>query len=216
MIKRIKPYHLTALLLCCLMSCSSERQFYGTTTGAMVGGMFGSTIGGIMGGWRGSDAGTLVGMVVGGAVGNAVTASKEERPYHQKERAYSDERYSAPSNVSSYKLDAIEIENIRFIDENRNQRLNTKERAKLVFNIYNRGNNRVYNISPIITTDQKKRIILSPSAIVGSLAPGQGIRYTADIYVRSKLRTNEVVFRIELTDGTERVQRRVFGIPAGD
>lgn len=213
-------YRIFLIALLGLSSCESSRQFEGTVAGSMVGGMFGSSIGGLKGGWRGSDAGTALGMLIGGAVGNVATAPRagsEAKRNTAGDDTYQDDgetyRPSGYGATAGTPLDQVVIEDLRFIDSNRNRRLDADERGKFIFHIYNRGSETVYNVAPCITSEQGKRIILSPSAIVSSLAPGKGVRYTADVYATRRVRSGETVFRIDLTDGRYTVRRREFALP---
>lgn len=214
----MKVFSYMLMVLCALVpvSCTTERQFHGTVAGSMVGGMFGSSIGGLMGGWRGSDAGTVAGMLIGGAVGSAVTdprtRSNVDEPYEQRS---DDVGRKSRYEYLETPLDDVVIEELRFIDTNHNRRLDAEERCKFIFHLYNRGDRTVYDVTPLVTSDAGKRIIFSPPAIVSHLEPGQGVRYTIDVYGRSRLRRGQTTFRIDLSDGQHRINKRVFSLPTG-
>ena len=198
----------TSLLM---SSCQSMSQFYGATTGASLGGMFGSAIGGIADGPRGSDLGTVVGMAVGGMIGAAATAPKTDDGNYRSSDYYYDydmDDYRQNNAYSPYAN--IEIEELRFVDENNNRALDADEHAKLVFIMRNTGRDYIYDIAPVITVSGTKQIYLSPTAIVKELAPGKAVRYQSEIVATKKLKNGVADFSIGLTDGDKLYTLRSF------
>ena len=189
------------------LGCTSENQFNKVFAGSMLGGVFGSSIGGLMEGPRGSDAGNIIGMVVGGTVGAAV-ANQQNKEYTYPENSDVNlyNRHvgseSTPSYLNRAKI-AIEneyknlnVENLRFSDNNNNHKIDAGEHCKIIFELHNYGANTLYDIAPIIGVKGSKRIIISPTAIIASIGPNQGVRYTAEIYGRPNLRTGSVEFSL--------------------
>ena len=198
----------TSLLL---SSCQSFHQFYGVTTGASLGGMFGSAIGGIVDGPRGSDMGTVVGMAVGGMIGAAATAPKtDDGNYRSSDYYYEYERDDYRQNNAYSPFANIEIEELRFVDENNNRALDADEHAKLVFIMRNTGRDYVYDIAPVITVSGTKQIYLSPTAIVKELAPGKAVRYQSEIIATKKLKDGTADFSIGFSDGDKLYTLRSF------
>ncbi len=198
----------TSLLM---SSCQSMSQFYGATTGASLGGMFGSAIGGIADGPRGSDLGTVVGMAIGGMIGAAATAPKTDDGNYRSSDYYYDydmDDYRQNNAYSPYAN--IEIEELRFVDENNNRALDADEHAKLVFIMRNTGRDYIYDIAPVITVSGTKQIYLSPTAIVKELAPGKAVRYQSEIVATKKLKNGMADFSIGLTDGDKLYTLRSF------
>ena len=194
-----------------LSSCQSMSQFYGATTGASIGGMFGSAIGGMADGPRGSDLGTVVGMAVGGIIGAAATAPKTDGGNYRSSDYYYDygvDDYRQNNAYSPYAN--IEIENLRFVDENNSNTLDAEEHAKLVFIIRNTGRDYVYDIAPVITVSGTKEIYLSPTAIVKELAPGKAVRYQSEVIATRKLKNGTVDFSIGFSDGDKLYTLRSF------
>ena len=117
-----------------LSSCQSMNQFYGAATGASLGGLFGSAIGGMADGPRGHDMGTVVGMAIGGIIGAAATAPKTDDGNYRSSDYYYDygtDDYRENNYYSPFAN--IEIEELRFVDENNNRALDAGEHARLVF-----------------------------------------------------------------------------------
>ena len=198
----------TALLM---SSCQSMNQFYGAATGASIGGMFGSAIGGVADGPRGHDLGRVVGMAVGGIIGAAATAPKTDDGNYRSSDYYYDydmDDYRQNNAYSPYAN--IEIEELRFVDENDNRALDAGEHAKLVFIMRNTGRDYVYDIAPVITVSGTKQIYLSPTAIVKELAPGKAVRYQSEIIATRKLKNGSVDFSIGFSDGDRLYIQRSF------
>ena len=187
------------------------NQFYGTATGASLGGLFGSAIGGIADGPRGHDMGTVVGMAIGGIIGAAATAPKTDDGNYRSSDYYYDygtDDYRENNYYSPFA--SIEIEELRFVDENNNRALDAGEHAKLVFIIRNMGRDYVYDIAPVITVSGTKEIYLSPTAIVKELGPGKAVRYQSEIVATKKLKNGNADFSIGLSDGDKLYTLRSF------
>lgn len=201
---------LLALVLL-LSSCQSMGQFYGTATGASIGGIFGSAIGGMADGPRGHDLGTVVGMAVGGIIGAAATAPKTDDGNYRSSDYYYDYGVDDYRQNNSYSpFVNIEIEELRFVDENNNRALDANEHAKLVFIMRNTGRDYVYDIAPVITVSGTKEIYLSPTAIVKELGPGKAVRYQSEVIATKKLKNGTADFSIGLSDGDKLYTMRSF------
>ena len=200
-------------------SCTSGEQFHGVMAGGMLGGVFGSSIGGLLEGPRGSHAGNIVGTVIGGAVGAAATAPKTQRKGSSRNDDDGIDSYNRRSKTQSasearsikQEYSDLQIENLRFIDDNNNRIIDAGESCKIEFEIHNKGNATIHNIAPVITANDKN-IIISPTAIVTSIAPGRGVRYAAEVYGRPKLRTGEADFRLGFAKGDLIYTVRTFQI----
>ncbi len=187
------------------------NQFYGTATGASLGGLFGSAIGGMADGPRGHDMGTVVGMAIGGIIGAAATAPKTDDGNYRSSDYYYDygtDDYRENNYYSPFAN--IEIEELRFVDENNNRALDAGEHARLVFIIRNMGRDYVYDIAPVITVSGTKEIYLSPTAIVKELGPGKAVRYQSEIVATKKLKNGNADFSIGLSDGDKLYTLRSF------
>lgn len=198
----------TALMM---TSCQSMNQFYGAATGASIGGMFGSAIGGVADGPRGHDLGRVVGMAVGGIIGAAATAPKTDDGNYRSSDYYYDydmDDYRQNNAYSPYAN--IEIEELRFVDENDNRALDAGEHARLVFIMRNTGRDYVYDIAPVITVSGTKQIYLSPTAIVKELAPGKAVRYQSEVIATRKLKNGTADFSIGFSDGDRLYTQRSF------
>lgn len=208
-----KHFSLFFALLFLLSSCTSYDAWHRTTTGMSLGALFGSTVGGIIGGADGADAGMLIGGAMGGAVGAAsAKAAEEQRLDHYEDRktaAYGDRRY--PNGDVRYgrygdddyaPFSSLEINRLVFADANGNHVLEPGERAYISFEIHNRSNQMLRNVAPIVMCNYK-RVHVSPTAIIGDLLPGQGMRYRAAVVAQTNVRDRNVRFDIAFPDADE-------------
>lgn len=204
--KKLSVFLLGAALL--LSGCESSQQLGGMYMGGMLGSVFGSSIGGLMGGPRGADAGAALGMIIGGATGAAVTAPKEEKgskdydatdEYNRRPHRAGRSTAAAPAVPDGYR--DLQIDNLRFVDHNNNRAIDAGERAKLVFEIRNAGPSTVNNVTPVVNVEGTKKVMVSPTAIVASIAPGRSVRYTAELYGKNNLRNGMADFTISFAYG---------------
>ena len=206
-----------------LYGCT-DRQLAGTVAGTSIGGGFGSSIGGLMGGPRGSDAGTAIGMLVGGVIGNAATSTtgKSEEQYDRNDRnryerkrdRYEQNRQSSRQTAPQpERIQGLSVENIRFIDGNRNQCLDAGEKASILFEIHNRGNVTLYDIAPSLSCDNPKHISISPTAIISNLRSGGGVTYTAAIMASPRLKSGYATFELAFSTAGGTVVYKTFSIP---
>jgi len=219
--KHILPIALLSSALL-LSGCTSYNQFGATATGASLGGLFGSAIGGIIGGPHGHDVGAVVGVVAGAATGAAASNSIENNrtktyrnssartsSYDNDEVEYSRSRtYStgAHSNWSN-----IDIRNIQYSDPNDNHVLEAGESANISFEIYNTGSEALYDVAPQITCSTKQ-VQISPTAIVSTIEPGQGVRYRAAVVGGKRLKDGEAAFQVSFGSGSRKVTASNFRI----
>lgn len=102
----------------------------------------------------------------------------------------------------------IEIANPRFVDANKDGYLNRNEDAKVTFEIYNRGEQTLFNVIPsVIETSGNKHIRITPSIIVESLAPGRGIVYTAFVHADKKLDDGTAKFALAVLQGKKSISK---------
>lgn len=196
----------------------TDRQMAGTLTGTSLGGVFGSSIGGLMGGPRGSDLGTAIGMVAGGVIGNTVAGATERQTCDdsrsEDKARRRGEGSGEPAATPPGRIEGLSVENIRFVDDGRDQCLNGGERAEILFEIHNTGASPLRDIAPVLTCSEPKRIAISPTAIVGSLEPGEGVTYTAAMAVSPRIKDGYVTFDLAFQCGSRTVSYKTFQIPS--
>ncbi len=149
------------------------------------------------------------------------TNSGDDRIYEYNDDAYNGQ-YSAtkPQNVSpseitnddnntnyGYNLNpTIEIKNARFVDNNRDGKLNSGEECKIIFEVRNNSSETLYDVQPtVMETTGNKHIYISPSIHVESIAAGKGIRYTAMVKADSRLKDGTANFLIAVAQGNNRI-----------
>lgn len=204
---------LIVMLLSALMltSCYTTRMGgspAAVSAGASIGGVLGSIVGDRAGGYGGSQFGALLGTVAGAAIGNAVTTPPKEKVYRETEET------NVPSG-SYNAVSGLQITNIRFIDDNRNQAIDAGESCKIIFEIVNAGDVAAYNIVPVVEeTSGIKHLQISPSAQVAYMDKDDRIRYTAVINAGKRLKSGEAVFRVYTSESNGAVSDiHEFSIP---
>lgn len=196
-----------------LVSCATNRNSGGRpsagamATGAMIGGSVGNLIGGNVGynnrGWRGANRGSAIGSVVGtiagAAIGAAVSSSQNQnRPSGQYVDNTSNRQNAAQRQTS---ITGLRIKNVRFIDQSRTQSVNANETSELIFDIVNESDRTAYGVVPIVEEiTGNKQISISPSTMISQIKPGEGMRYTANIYAGNKLKDGQITISIVITD----------------
>lgn len=238
----MKSYPIKALALLLLLSSTSTscsyREYSAITSGSSLGAIFGSSIGGLIGGPRGSDKGTLAGMVIGAAAGAAVVNQSKQKAERQARSADADADYDnayaaqrgngadvqygtyntpSPANRMAAHSDLcfLEVTHVHFLDSNNNQCLDPDESAFIEFDLYNRADHTLYNVTPLITCTNK-RVLVSPAATVASIASGRGIRYKAAIRAPHRLRAGNLGFTVSFGAGKSRITARQFTIQTAD
>lgn len=182
--------------------------------GAQAGGMVGSIIGSSSDSFTGWAIGNVVGTIAGAAIGNAISTPHESQ---QQDNSYpqpaTDTDNTSNQEHSIYK-DAtpflpVTIQNIRFVDENNDHIIQAGEFCKLIFELYNSGDQVLYNIYPNITVSNPK-VGVSKPVLIEKLKPDQRIRYTASVYGYKDLRNGQVSFAITVCqqNGNTGDQRR--------
>ena len=102
----------------------------------------------------------------------------------------------------------IEIANPRFVDANKDGYLSRGEDAKVTFEVYNRGKQTLFNVIPsVIETSHNRHIRITPSIIVESLQPGQGIVYTAFVKADKKLGDGNAKFALAVLQGKKSISK---------
>lgn len=206
--KKVIVMLLSALML---TSCYTTRMGgspAAVSAGASIGGVLGSVVGDRAGGYGGSQFGALLGTVAGAAIGNAVTTPPKEKVYRETEET------NVPSG-SYNAVSGLQITNIRFIDDNRNQAIDAGESCKIIFEIVNAGDVAAYNIVPVVEeTSGMKHLQISPSAQVAYMNKDDRIRYTAVINAGKRLKSGEAVFRVYTSESNGAVSDiHEFSIP---
>ena len=100
----------------------------------------------------------------------------------------------------------LTVKNARLVDDNLDNAISAGEISKMIFEVYNDGDNTVYDIVPVVEeTTGNKYIHISPSVHVERLAPGKGIRYTAMVQSNSKLKDGVATFNIYVLQGGRKI-----------
>ena len=92
---------------------------------------------------------------------------------------------------------AIEVRNVRIVDQREQGAIHAGEQCKVVFEIMNRSDHTLYDVLPMVNelTDNK-HLHISPNLHIESIAPGTGVRYTATILADKRLKDGQAVLRV--------------------
>lgn len=181
----------------------------GNQVGGAIGGLIGENSRGGRGAFRGSAIGSILGTIAGAAIGNAVSQPREER--YQEAEIIPEQSTAETIRYNSQ----VKIKQIRFIDDNRNQQINSNEECKIIFEIINDSDRPLRNVIPVVEEiSGMKRIYISSSIMIEYIAPHDGIKYTAHISTGKKLKTGSALFHVGVVDeyGTE-LNWQEFEIP---
>lgn len=108
------------------------------------------------------------------------------------------------SQLAATDADRLEIRNVRFADDSGDGKLQAGEEGRLSFEIYNHSQHTALAIVPTVEeADANKYIYISPSILVESIAPGQGIRYTAAVKADRRIKDGTARLMVSaMKDGT--------------
>ena len=109
----------------------------------------------------------------------------------------------------------IEIKNARFIDDNQDGKIERGEMSKVIFEIYNRGQQLLYDIVPtVVEASGNRHIFISPNMHVEKLLPGTGIRYTALVKADNRLKNGTAKICVSVVQGGKSISKvSEFNIP---
>ena len=110
---------------------------------------------------------------------------------------------------------SIEIKNARFLDDNQDGKIERGEMSKVIFEIFNRSKETLYDIVPtVVEASGNKHILISPSMHVEKLAPGQGIRYTALVLGDNRIKDGSAKICVSVVQGGKSISKiSEFNIP---
>lgn len=102
----------------------------------------------------------------------------------------------------------IVIENARFVDDNRDNVINRGELGKVIFEVYNRGTETVYDVQPmVVEATGNSHIAISPGVHIEKIEPGCGVRYTAMVQADNRLKNGQVKICLSVLQGGNAVSK---------
>jgi uncharacterized membrane protein len=102
------------------------------------------------------------------------------------------------------------------VESRRDGVLTRGEECTVMFEIMNNSDRTVYDVRPIVEdVTGNKHVKISPNLRVESIAPHQGVRYTATILADKKLKDGEIMVLVGVAQGRQEVtsQTRQFTVP---
>ena len=104
----------------------------------------------------------------------------------------------------------LEVRGARFVDDNQDRCLNPGELCKVIFEVYNRSGEAVYDVQPmVVETTGNKHVSISNTIHVERLLPGKGVRYTAMVKAGKRLKAGRLTFRVYAVKGNHDVVSNV-------
>ena len=108
--------------------------------------------------------------------------------------------------LSKARKPAIELRNALISDASGDGVLVRGEECTVMFEIMNNTSQPLYDVCPFVEdATANKHIKVSPNLRVESIAPHQGIRYTASIRADKKLKEGQIVVRVGVSQGQQGV-----------
>lgn len=102
----------------------------------------------------------------------------------------------------------IEIRNARIVDDNQDRVISRGELCKVIFEVYNTGQQPLYDIQPsVVEATGNKQIFISPGMHVERLMPGAGIRYTAMLKAGPRLGDGSVKICLSVLQGNDAISK---------
>ncbi len=123
---------------------------------------------------------------------------------------------NAPASMRIANAPALEIRNARILEAQRDGVLTRGEECRVVFEILNNSDHPVFNVNPFVEDATGNRHVkISQNLNIESIAPHQGVRYTASILADNRLKDGEIVVRLGVAQGRREVtsQTRLFNVP---
>ncbi len=97
---------------------------------------------------------------------------------------------------------AIELRNAVFYDSNHDGVITRGEECRVHFEVMNNTSSPIYDLYPIVKeVTENRHVKVSPNLRVESIAPHQGIRYTATIAADKRLKDGEIIIRVSVAQG---------------
>ena len=116
------------------------------------------------------------------------TAKLPETPSAEKTVSVSDLQRIRP---------AIEVRNVRIIEQREEGVIHAGEQCKVVFEIMNRSHYTLHDVMPMVNElTGNKHLHISPNLHIESIAPGTGVRYTATVQADKRLKDGQAVLRV--------------------
>lgn len=112
-------------------------------------------------------------------------------------------------------MPAIEIRNARIVDQNQNRVLNRNEVCKIIFEIYNRGHEPLFDVQPsVVEVTGNRHIYISSNMHIERINPGRGVRYTAMLKADNRLKNGVARICISVLQGNRAISKVCeFNIP---
>lgn len=143
------------------------------------------------------------------------TNSGDDRIYDYNDAGYNSnysvsKPYSTETDNSVKLNSALDVKNVRFVDNNMDNAFASGETCKIIFEVRNTSSSVLYDVQPIVEeVSGNKHIVVSPGIHVEQILPGKGIRYTAMVKADNRLKDGSAQFRIYAVQGDNQLTSRI-------
>jgi hypothetical protein len=126
-----------------------------------------------------------------------------------------DDRIEFESSVAESQSTVFELKNLHFTDANNDGILQRSEVGRISFEIKNVTSQIQYDLIPaVVESSGNSHILISPSAHIENIAPGQTLRYTAMVAADGSLKDGKATFEISVSlDGRVQGKELLIEVP---
>lgn len=211
--------------------------WFGSAIGGIIGGHYGHDVGTVVGMATGAVIGAQNGAAEEERRIEAYEEARQERAERRRERMErrhermersreyndnydsgfdstnsGDDRIEFESSVAESCSTVFELTNVRFTDANNDGVLQRSEVGKISFEIKNVTSQVQYDLIPaVVESTGNSHILISPSAQIENIAPGQTLRYTAMVVSDGGLKDGKATFEVSVSLGG-RIQGKELSI----
>ena len=198
--------------------------WFGSAIGGIIGGHYGHDVGTVVGMATGAVIGAQNGAAEEERRIEAYEEARQERAERRRERmerrrermersreynddydgfdstSSGDDRIECESSVAESSATVFELTNVRFTDANNDGVLQRSEVGKISFEIKNITSQVQYDLIPaVVESTGNSHILVSPSAQIENIAPGQTLRYTAMVVSDGGLKDGKATFEVSVS-----------------
>ena len=199
--------------------------WFGSAIGGIIGGHYGHDVGTVVGMAAGAVIGAENGAQEEQRCIEAYEEVRQERAERRRERMErrrermersreykedydsgfdstnsGDDRIEFESSVAESGSAVFELKNVRFTDANGDGVLQRSEVGKISFEIKNVTSQMQYDLIPsVVERTGNSHILISPSAHIENILPGQTLRYTAMVVADGSLKDGKAAFEITVS-----------------
>jgi len=124
---------------------------------------------------------------------------------------------SSDASTNTVAASPFVLRNLRFVDEGKNQIINSNESGQIIFELTNTSDSTLLDVVPFVCeVSGNEHINMSPSTRIASVKSGETVRYTCHLKTDGKINVGTLTFRISVSSAdTDFYTLREFSLPTG-